>query len=306
VLFGAGPRSLLSGGGLAIVGSRNVDGEGDTFARETAAQCARNNLPVISGGARGVDLAAMRGALNVGGVVIGVLADHLLKTSVDPKFRDSLADGRLLLISPYNPESRFTVGNAMGRNKLIYALADFGLVVAADHGKGGTWAGAVEELKQVSGRPIFVRIGPGVPLGNRKLLDYGAVPFPDISSQEFTAELLRQNAPLRQRDAWEEALPLFRPDFADRREREPTLVGESFADFTGNSPGGDPEMMPAADSIYEAVLPVIIGVLDHPKSAADLAGQLDVAKGQLDTWLKRAVYEGRVIKLTRPVRYVRR
>jgi len=65
-------------------------------------------------------------------------------------------------------------------------------------------------------------------------------------------------------------------------------------------------MMPAADSIYEAVLPVIIGVLDHPKSAADLAGQLDVAKGQLDTWLKRAVYEGRVIKLTRPVRYVRR
>jgi len=30
----------------------------------------------------------------------------------------------------------------MGRNKLIYAMADYGLVVSADCEKGGTWAGA--------------------------------------------------------------------------------------------------------------------------------------------------------------------
>jgi len=40
-----------------------------------------------------------------------------------------------------------SVGGAMGRNKLIYGLADFGVVVSSDHKTGGTWGGAVEALK---------------------------------------------------------------------------------------------------------------------------------------------------------------
>ncbi|MDP8236142.1 MAG: DNA-processing protein DprA [Candidatus Erginobacter occultus] len=304
VLFVVGSRSLLPGGGLAIVGSRNVDQEGETFARETAARCARSGMPVISGGARGVDLAAMKGALAAGGVVIGVLADQLLRKSVDSTFRDSLADGRLLLISPYNPESRFTVGNAMGRNKLIYALADYGLVVCAAHGKGGTWAGAVEELKRDSGRPVFVRVSENAPPGNRKLQNQGAIPFPEISAGNLTAELLQQAAQSQRSEAWEEELPLFRRDSAARRKQEPVLVGETAADFSGKATADDPEEVTGSASIYESVLPVIINTLDQPMSAADLAGRLDVAKGQLDTWLKRAAGEGRIRKLTRPVRYV--
>jgi predicted Rossmann fold nucleotide-binding protein DprA/Smf involved in DNA uptake len=35
----------------------------------------------------------------------------------------------------------------MGRNKLIYGLADFGVVVSSDYKTGGTWSGAVEALK---------------------------------------------------------------------------------------------------------------------------------------------------------------
>jgi predicted Rossmann fold nucleotide-binding protein DprA/Smf involved in DNA uptake len=34
----------------------------------------------------------------------------------------------------------------MGRNKLIYALSDATVVVAATEGSGGTWAGAVEAM----------------------------------------------------------------------------------------------------------------------------------------------------------------
>jgi predicted Rossmann fold nucleotide-binding protein DprA/Smf involved in DNA uptake len=34
----------------------------------------------------------------------------------------------------------------MGRNKLIYAMADYGLVVSAEHKKGGTWAGELAIL----------------------------------------------------------------------------------------------------------------------------------------------------------------
>lgn len=194
VLFGAGDRALLRGGGLAIVGSRNVDARNAGFARDVAAGCARGGLPVVSGGAHGVDQAAMTGALEAGGTVLGVLADSLLRRSVSREARPALAEGRLLLISPYHPEAGFNVGNAMGRNKLIYALADYGLVVVSDHKKGGTWAGAEEELKRRPGRSIFVQLAADAPLGNRKLRDLGAIPFPPLPETGLPGEVLRQAA----------------------------------------------------------------------------------------------------------------
>jgi predicted Rossmann fold nucleotide-binding protein DprA/Smf involved in DNA uptake len=103
-------------------------------------------MPVISGGARGVDQTAMNAALGAGGKVIGVLAENLLKKSLERTARNAIADKRLLLLSPYHPTARFTVATAMARNKLIYAMADYGVVVQSDYKKGGTWAGAAEEL----------------------------------------------------------------------------------------------------------------------------------------------------------------
>ena len=175
LLFGVGDRSLLCGGGLAIVGSRNVDEAGERFTRQVAELCALNRMPVVSGGARGVDQFAMTASLEAGGVTIGVLAENLLKKSLERNARKAISDGRLLLISPCHPNARFTVGTAMGRNKLIYAMADYGLVVSAEHKKGGTWTGAEEELKREYSIPVFVRMEDGVPLGNKKLLELGAV-----------------------------------------------------------------------------------------------------------------------------------
>ena len=191
ILFGVGERSLLQGGGLAIVGSRNIDAEAEDFTRATAEWCARGGLNIVSGGARGVDQIAMKGALDAGGCVVGILAENLLKNSVSRDARKAIADGRLLLISPYHPEARFTVGTAMARNKLVYALADYGLVVSADHKKGGTWAGAKEELKRNTGHPVFVRTTGSVPVGNRNLLDLGAVPFPDHTQDSEPAKMLQ-------------------------------------------------------------------------------------------------------------------
>jgi predicted Rossmann fold nucleotide-binding protein DprA/Smf involved in DNA uptake len=59
LLFGAGDPALLQGGGLAIVGSRDVDDAGQAFAGDVALWCARGGMPVISGGARGVDQIAL-------------------------------------------------------------------------------------------------------------------------------------------------------------------------------------------------------------------------------------------------------
>jgi predicted Rossmann fold nucleotide-binding protein DprA/Smf involved in DNA uptake len=83
------------------------------------------------------------------------------------------------LITPYKPTAGFTVANAMGRNKLIYALSEATLVVACDTDKGGTWSGAVEALRQDIS-PVLVWTGAGAGAGNRALIERGALPVDDI------------------------------------------------------------------------------------------------------------------------------
>ncbi len=191
ILFCVGERSLLQGGGLAIVGSRNVDNDGEEFTKQVSAWCAHGGLPVVSGGARGVDQIAMKSALDAGGCVIGILADNLLKKSVSRDVRYAISEERLLLFSPYHPEAHFMIGSAMGRNKLIYAMADYGLVISAEHNKGGTWAGAVEELKRKKARPVFVHLSGSVPPGNTKLIEQGAFSFPEWNPDSDPLALLK-------------------------------------------------------------------------------------------------------------------
>jgi predicted Rossmann fold nucleotide-binding protein DprA/Smf involved in DNA uptake len=80
----------------------------------------------------------------------------------------------------------------MGRNKLIYAMADYGLVVSAEYKKGGTWAGAIEELNRDNSRPVFVRTGNNAPLGNNKLLDCGAIAWPQNTEKERLQQHLEE------------------------------------------------------------------------------------------------------------------
>ena len=160
----------------AVVGSRDVDEAGTAFAGEVARWCARESLVVASGGARGVDRTAMLAAIEAGGAATGVLAGALGREAVSGWCREALRNGRLALVSPYGPDARFTVGGAMGRNRLIYCLADLAVVVSAAEGEGGTWAGATETLKH-GGVPLAVRSGGEIPAGNRALLAGGAIEF---------------------------------------------------------------------------------------------------------------------------------
>ncbi len=176
VLFTAGDRSILDGGGVAVVGSRDVDADGAAFAEEVAATVARAGLVVVSGGARGVDQLAMTAALGAGGRVSGLLPEGLERRLREPATRSALADGTVALASPYHPGAPFSAGAAMGRNKLIYALADRAVIVASAAESGGTWAGAVEALK-ARWVPVFVRSAPGVPPGNGLLVALGAIPL---------------------------------------------------------------------------------------------------------------------------------
>jgi predicted Rossmann fold nucleotide-binding protein DprA/Smf involved in DNA uptake len=176
LLYVLGDVGLFGRKALGIVGSRTVSASGSEIARQAAAAAAADGLGVISGGAKGTDRLAMTAALDRGGQVVGVVADSLLRTSRDPETRSAISDGQLCLCSPYKPTAGFTVGNAMGRNKLIYALSSATLVVECEEGSGGTWSGAVEALR---GRiaPVIAWTGPGSSPGNRALTRLGASPL---------------------------------------------------------------------------------------------------------------------------------
>jgi predicted Rossmann fold nucleotide-binding protein DprA/Smf involved in DNA uptake len=177
VLFGAGPVANIGKPGLAVVGSRNADEEGTAAAEFAGRICAKVNWVVYSGAARGVDEISMQACLESGGNVVGILADSLEKAVRAPLSRRALSEEQLTLLTPYSPKTPFSVGSAMGRNKLIYALADYALVLASDADTGGTWAGATEALK-AGCVPVFVRDGEKIPDGSRKLLQRGAIAFP--------------------------------------------------------------------------------------------------------------------------------
>lgn len=173
VLFGAGEVSMLSDKGVGIVGSRDADEAALDFTQHFAAWVVRGELAVVSGAARGVDSMAMRAAFDAGGRVIGVVADSLEQRIRDAETRRAVAEGQVVLVSPYGPATPFSIGAAMGRNKLIYCLSDAVLVVAATKGSGGTWAGAEEALKAYW-VPVIVRASDNPSAADEALARMGA------------------------------------------------------------------------------------------------------------------------------------
>lgn len=304
ILYGAGDRSLLSKGGLAVVGSRHIEGEAEAFAHAVGCSAAQSGMQLISGAARGVDETAMHGAFEEGGAVIGVMADSLLRAAISGRYREGIRSGQLVLISTYNPEAGFNVSSAMGRNKYIYALADFAVVVSSDYQKGGTWAGADEELRRGSGRPVFVRTGVDVPRGNTELLRKGAKPFPadgltaNLKDALNAAVARRAEAP--QAPAQAEVLAADEPSVHNGTPATyPETIVETGA--TRMAVHETPASLPL--SVYEAVKPLILNALDKPRKRDELVKTLMVRKTQLQDWvellLKEGVVEERTIRKTK-------
>jgi len=192
VLFGIGEQSLLGNGGLAIVGSRNLGEVDQANAAASGRQAAYEGLNVISGGAKGCDQIATEAALDAEGGAVSVLANDLFKAAIDYKWRTFLRSKQLLFISAESPEVPFSVGSAMGRNKYIYCLADAALIIRSDAGKGGTWAGAVENLRPTNQWvPTFVPSSPSCE-GKSALIHRGAVSIDIPTSIDTSVEWLKR------------------------------------------------------------------------------------------------------------------
>ncbi|HEY5485648.1 MAG TPA: DNA-processing protein DprA [Candidatus Cryosericum sp.] len=191
VLYGCGEAPILETGGLAVIGSRNETPELLTYTERIGQLAANAQQTVILGGARGIDQASMRGALGAGGKVAGIVADSLDRAALNREYRSPLMEGQLALVSPCDPMAGFNVGNAMQRNKLIYALADAALVISSDYQKGGAWTGAAEQLTILRLVPVFVRSQGEIGKGLQELQNMGALPWPNPSNAEDLVRTLR-------------------------------------------------------------------------------------------------------------------
>jgi len=289
VLYGCGDFEILGTGGLAVVGSRHVD---DTLVQYTEAigrLAAGAHQTIVSGGAKGVDQAAMRGALSGPGKVIGVLADSLERAAIAREHRQILLDRWLVLVSPYDPGAPFNVGHAMQRNKLIYALADAALVVNSDIDKGGTWAGATEQLERLNFVRVYVRSTGEVGNGLQALRAKGAVPWPNPRDADELVATLRV-APAVRPVSTQDELPLAAHEAAE--SPAPSDIRANDVAAVEHAPSSGDELSGPARELFLKAREVLLRLLTRPMSESEVGAALQLNSAQSKEWLERLVAEG--------------
>ena len=312
ILFGCGSKMLLKKGGIAVVGSRDATEEDITYTNNLGAEAAAQGYSIVSGGARGVDQSAMLGALEHEGTAVGVLADSLLRSATSAKYRKYLMAGDLALVSPFNPEAGFNVGNAMARNRFIYCLADTAVVVSSTPNKGGTWNGAIEDL-ETRWVPLWVKKSGEEKSGNPELIKRGGRCLPEAPSS--LSNLFDDSSANGAIASSSSALPLSALPQAAVGTEPSELSGATTQLSTiptqppaVTEPSGIEEPLTAAKqptSLEELDLYDLFfhrfGELASSKalSPAKISEQLDLKKTQTDAWLKQGVSEGKIEKLVR-------
>ncbi len=174
IFYYAGDLSLLDRQFIGYVGSRTVTQEDVDFTVHTVRKTASLGYGVVSGGARGIDTVSGTEALLQDSFCAEYLSDSLLKKLKKSDTVKSVQQGKLLLLSAVKPDAGFQVGMAMTRNRYIYAQSVGTVVVRSDLKKGGTWAGATENLK--SSWCVTLCWDHPYP-GNQALIAMGAVPI---------------------------------------------------------------------------------------------------------------------------------
>lgn len=161
---------------LAIVGTRRASAYGLRNARRLGAEVAQGGGIVVSGLAEGIDAAAMAGALEAGGRVVGVLgcgADVVYPRSNGPLFEKTERQGCIL--SQYAPGTPPIRWNFLARNRIISGLSCGTVVVEAPE-KSGALSTARHARRQ--GREVFAvpgNVEDARFAGSNRLLRDGAI-----------------------------------------------------------------------------------------------------------------------------------
>lgn len=185
VLFHRGDTGALAHPRVGIVGTRAASRAGSAFARRLGHDLALNGVSVVSGLARGIDIAAHRGVLaafgNSVGAPVGVVAggiDVVYPPEHAREWEEVCRRGVVVSEAPPGtpPEThRFPL-----RNRILAALCDV-LVVVESRARGGSMI----TVREAATRGVTVMAVPGSPSspvsdGTNALLRDGCAPVTDV------------------------------------------------------------------------------------------------------------------------------
>lgn len=137
VVHGRGRRDVLGRPVLAIVGTRRPTPRGTAVAHELAAELAYAGWVIASGLAHGIDAAAHRGALSVGGQTVAVLAGGLDGTyPAGHRALRAAIERHGCVLSEYPPGTPPRAFRFLARNRLVAGMARGVLVVEAPANSG--------------------------------------------------------------------------------------------------------------------------------------------------------------------------
>lgn len=168
--FYRGNVQVLDAVATGFSGSRDASPEALRVTRQIAGATAERSWTVISGGARGVDMAAHVAALEHGGGTVVLLPQGIATWRISPELRRD----NVLVLSEFQPYDDWGSYRAMQRNKSIVHLSDW-LVIPQAGIHGGTRNAGEYALKQKHPTWI-VDLGPEYE-GNAALIALGAKPL---------------------------------------------------------------------------------------------------------------------------------
>lgn len=160
---------------LAIVGSREASPYGLKAAGMFAAAFAQERIPVISGGARGIDTAAHKACLLAGGSTVAVLGCgiDIAYPSENKRLFEQIADSGAL-VSEFAPGTAPRSYNFPARNRIIVGMSRGVLVAEAARKSGAiiTAGIAADEAREVYCIPGNIFTGSSI--GCHDLIRTGA------------------------------------------------------------------------------------------------------------------------------------
>ncbi|BCN68358.1 hypothetical protein RE943_18310 [Prescottella equi] len=143
---------------VAVVGTRAASSYGEHVTAEIVGDLAADGWTIVSGAAFGVDAAAHRAALGVGGLTVAVLAcgvDRAYPAGHGRLLQQIARDGAV--ISEYPPGTSPARYRFLARNRLVAGLSEAVVVVEAGWRSGArntaTWGRRL-------GRPVLAVPGP--------------------------------------------------------------------------------------------------------------------------------------------------
>jgi len=305
VLYYCGDISILENELIGVVGSRNIDIEGLEFTKRVARKIVSEGYSLVSGGAKGADSIAQEGVLEYGGKVVSFIADSMINKIKKKEIREAITNKKLLIVSVINPKSGFTVYSAMDRNKYIYCLSKGTVVISSDYNKGGTWAGATENLKN-NWVPIFVRKEESIPKGNYELIKKGGIEFIDNDFKKPFINFITNKINFEVGYYEGDLLSL------ENNNVESEVKNNSINTITkkiNECEDKQNNMTIKCENelnydVYNLIVDKIEEVLKIERTLDEFKELLNINKSQASQWINRAIDDGKIKKLSKPVRYI--